>query len=233
MSDKTSTSWNSLDLLTHTSGPPTQLESDCIGELVRLSDVFDLDRISKRDLRVNRSRNIPSILFNGALDSLLKRGMLEKIYEGEEEFWVLTGKGALFAYEKQVTSNQIANKGDGDRIIATANVEQDIPAADRFVSVDHNSRQFSDADQALEKLEESIKDSNELSVQPDERLALMREIAGFRDYIKLPSVRVSAIWSAVSGSGTLGWLRSQSLSGIVQAAAQAAVNALLKLVGLG
>ena len=53
-----------------------------------------------------------------------------------------------------------------------------IPAADRFVAIDHNSPAFVQADEALDTLANAVRGSNDLFANADERLAVASEVTG-------------------------------------------------------
>ncbi len=107
-----------------------------------------------------------------------------------------------------------------------------IPAADRFVTRADNVLLFEKAEQELETLIEAVRASNDLKVTADERLAIVSEVAGILSLLKQPAVRVRAIYDAIRDNRVLKWLAAMAGAGIVGAKADAAINALLALLGL-
>lgn len=106
-----------------------------------------------------------------------------------------------------------------------------VPAADRFVGIDHNSTEFQEAGKALEELVAEVRGSNELSVNAEDRACILSEVQSLRELIKLPRVRVSVIVDATRESGILGWLAKEIGSGVIKALASKAIDLLLKLFG--
>jgi len=115
---------------------------------------------------------------------------------------------------------------------ASSEVIVQIPAADRFVTINHNSLEYRKTVQALDVLTEAVRGSNELFANPDDRLAVSVEISDLKQAISGASVRLSRIWAAAQASGVLGGLAREASSGAVRAAAALAIGGLLKLVGL-
>jgi hypothetical protein len=107
-----------------------------------------------------------------------------------------------------------------------------VPASDRFVSRSDNSLLFEKAEHELDTLIEAVRTANDLKVTADERLAIIREVEGTRSILKEPAVRARAIYHATHQNAALGWLAKEAASGVVRAAAAAAVTALLALLFL-
>lgn len=107
-----------------------------------------------------------------------------------------------------------------------------VPAADRFVTLDHNDPLVHDAQKAVANLADEITRSNDLHVTGDERLALVREVEGVQSLLAGKAVRASAIWAAVRENSAISWLSKETGSGVIRALAGAAVLALLALLKL-
>jgi hypothetical protein len=60
-----------------------------------------------------------------------------------------------------------------------AKAEEQIPAADRVVSLDHNSEEYTDVIEAAEKLEKTIREANDFS-DPDEKDQRVAEVSAAR-----------------------------------------------------
>jgi hypothetical protein len=120
----------------------------------------------------------------------------------------------------------------GETYSARDSLSPPVPAADRFVTRSDNIQLFEKAEQELETLIEAVRASNDLKVTADERLAIVSEVAGIRSLLKQPAVRVRAIYDAIRDNRVLKWLAAMAGAGIVGAKADAAINALLALLGL-
>jgi len=107
-----------------------------------------------------------------------------------------------------------------------------IPAAGRFVSRDDNLPIVQRAEQELQSLKEGLLTANDLCVTPDQRLAVISEVEGLLSLLKQPLIRIRAIYEATRDHAVLKWLAAGAGAGIVGAKADAAVNALLALLGL-
>lgn len=131
---------------------------------------------------------------------------------GQSRWWEFTADGAEFSY------NLLG--------------AEYIPAADRFVPINHNSQEVAEAKSALEKLEKRIKTSNELTASQSERLAMISEIQGVRQLLDQPAVRIASIWAATKNSGILAWLATHTADAAITALATEVVGHLFKICGL-
>ncbi|MCA3274517.1 MAG: hypothetical protein ING26_03240 [Roseomonas sp.] len=134
---------------------------------------------------------------------------------------------------KMLLGAQSASLAPADR--GTQESEQEIstvPGSDRFVTKSDNIRLFEQAEQELETLIEAVRSTNDLQVSADERLAIISEVEGVRALVKQPAVRARAIYNAVRENGVLKWLAAMASAGVIGAKADAAINALLALLGL-
>jgi hypothetical protein len=114
--------------------------------------------------------------------------------------------------------------------VATDETDRTAPAADRFVTFDHNSAAFKEADSSLEQLAEAVRGSNELFANPDDRIAVAVEVSSIRTLIGGASVRIAAVQLAIAENGIIQWLAREAASGAVRAAATLAVGALIALI---
>ncbi|UPA26001.1 YegP family protein [Shinella oryzae] len=106
-----------------------------------------------------------------------------------------------------------------------------IPAADRIVSFDHNSAEFKEFKAAFEKLEESIRTSNDLGDLSSEEIEIAKsEISQIESEQKWQWVRPSHIWQVAKS--TLLWIFSQSASAVIGTLALSALAALAKLLSI-
>jgi len=120
----------------------------------------------------------------------------------------------------------------GDLGVAPLNESARVPASDRLVSRADNAALFEDADKKLEAVIEAVRTTNDLQVTQEQRLAIISEIETTRFLLSKPVIRARAIYDATCDSAALKWLIAMAGAGIVGAKADAAVNALLALLGL-
>lgn len=109
-----------------------------------------------------------------------------------------------------------------------------IPGSDRFVTLDHNSREYREAVDAVAALENAIRVTN-LPIFADEgqRLAVLSEVQGIQGLLKATTVRVAAVWQAVRENGVLRWLTNAGAGGVLGNVAYDALKALSNLLGWG
>lgn len=67
-----------------------------------------------------------------------------------------------------------------------------IPASDRVVTINHNSKEYADADAALEQLEKAIREANDFD-DPLEKEQREAEVSAARRLLKAARVRVEAL----------------------------------------
>ena len=109
-----------------------------------------------------------------------------------------------------------------------------IPAADRFVSLDHNSREYREAVDAVAVLADTIRVTNSpIFADEGQRLAVLSEVNGIQGLLKATTVRVAAVWQAVREHGVLRWLASAGAGGVLGNVAYDALKALSNLIGWG
>ena len=105
-----------------------------------------------------------------------------------------------------------------------------IPAADRFVAIDHNSPAFVQADEALDTLANAVRGSNDLFANADERLAVASEVTGLREAIRAKAVRIAAVVSAIKDNGVIAFLARESTSAAIRFLATKAIELLWALI---
>ena len=105
-----------------------------------------------------------------------------------------------------------------------------VPAADRFVSLDHNNPIVVDARQAVTELSETIKKANKLVANPDDQVGLSKEVDYIKGLISQPRLHVVALWYATKNNTTLRWLMEQTISGVVRDVAMKAFGHLVRLL---
>lgn len=142
--------------------------------------------------------------------------------------YVLTDRGLREA------ESLVAQAPSEATIILSDRVEAEvIPAADRFVTLDHNSAEYREAVTAIDNLVTAIETTNnQLFADKAQRLAVVREVKGIRTLLEDASVRISAIAQHVRDGGVLTWLVQKARDGVIGNYAYAAIEALRRLVGL-
>lgn len=121
----------------------------------------------------------------------------------------------------------------GDRSDITGTPLTIFPAADRFVSRSDNEDAFNEAKAAVSQLAEAVQGAHDLVADPEERLAIVREIKSVSDLFDEAKIRVSAILLAVTENGIIRWLADRAASRLVADAAASAAAAITRLVGRG
>jgi hypothetical protein len=104
------------------------------------------------------------------------------------------------------------------------------PAAGRVIPIDHNSPDVIDVKAKLERLSHAVRGDNELSANPEEKLAYLFEIEDIKEKMNRPAVRLRAMWEATKPSGVIGWLADKAFGGLVGDAAKAAAIAIWKFI---
>lgn len=115
--------------------------------------------------------------------------------------------------------------------IADAAEEADeggIPAADRVVTLDHNSQGYNEALGKIEFVEEALRASN--AIPPDEKAMLQAEIASGKAILAAPRSRLAAIKEVLINPLT--WLAVTFASGLLGELAGSALHAVAALIGI-
>lgn len=106
-----------------------------------------------------------------------------------------------------------------------------VPAADRVVRLDHNSKVFEDFKVAFEKLEEGLRTSNDIrGLSSNELDAAKSEVAQIGIEYKRQWIRPSHLWRVARS--TLLWLAEKLVDAVVGALALTALAALATLLGI-
>ncbi|WP_342724192.1 hypothetical protein AAFG07_34720 [Bradyrhizobium sp. B097] len=104
----------------------------------------------------------------------------------------------------------------------------DIPASDRTVTINHNSKEYTDADEAMAELEKAIREANDFD-DPAEKEQRGAEISAARRLIRSNRVRVDLVVDLIKP--TVVQYATKVKDGIVANAANATVTALGVLLG--
>lgn len=106
-----------------------------------------------------------------------------------------------------------------------------VPAADRVVSLDHNSEVYRNFSSVLDDLEKGIRTSNELATMNSDALEAMKsEIKLLRTQVDQNEGRPAHIW--VLAKSTLFWVADASASAVIGMLALAVLSALAPLLGI-
>lgn len=106
-----------------------------------------------------------------------------------------------------------------------------VAASDRFVTLDHNSRAYRDAVDAVDKVIEAVAGDNEYgSESPEEKEAVVGALGAARKLLDAVEVRISAVQTILLPP--LQYIADNFSKGAVAALGAAAVAAVMKLFGL-
>ena len=110
-------------------------------------------------------------------------------------------------------------------------LDDDIPASDRVVSLDHNSKAYQGAVDAVDKVIEAVAGDNEYgSESPEEKEAVVGALGAARKLLDAVEVRISAVQTILLPP--LQYIADNFSKGAVAALGAAAVAAVMKLFGL-
>ncbi|MCR9140433.1 MAG: hypothetical protein NXI27_31065 [Alphaproteobacteria bacterium] len=102
-----------------------------------------------------------------------------------------------------------------------------VPAADRLVSLDHNSPQYKEAIDAVSTVQEKLRENNE--IDPEDKIRVEVEIRSGLDILAAPKTRIEAAKTLLLGA--LGWLAMEFASSAVGVVADNAIKAVSALLG--
>ena len=140
--------------------------------------------------------------------------------------WVAITKGIETSERfRNLTAGALRNRGDRDSLDTT----ESVPASNRAVSLNHNSAQYKETMEALDKVEESVRGSNEYNDDEDKKLRLAEMGAG-KELLKSTSVRPAAVRAVLAG--TLIYLAEKFANAPIGEAALLAWNLVKSLIGL-
>jgi hypothetical protein len=105
-----------------------------------------------------------------------------------------------------------------------------IPASDRIVTVNHNSKDYTDADEAMAKLEKAIHEANDFD-DPNEKEQREAEVSAARRLLKAAQVRLEPLASLLKP--ILVQFTTKVKDNLITAAAALASGALIALLGMG
>lgn len=191
-----------------------------------------LSLVFNPEMKTKKESDFPMPLLKGTIRELTSRGFIVSLprtnnlerYELSQDFVTLAQQ--IYLEELDITGSKANRKSE-----TLFDQTTEIPASDRFVSLDHNSRDFNEAIETLEKIADRVEKSNELIADKAQRLAIIREVNGLKELIQQPSVRAVTIWHSIKGSGVLAWLTVHGSDAVLNALAVEAVGHMLKIFG--
>lgn len=113
------------------------------------------------------------------------------------------------------------------RAIRNGGAVQAAPAADRVVTLDHNSIAYADAVEAVDKLEDLVRGSNEL--EATEKAQRLGEIAAGRTLLGATVVRLGAVGATLGSAAR--YLLKKFVNGVVGQAVRSVWEKLSELLG--
>ncbi|HEY3847963.1 MAG TPA: hypothetical protein VGL95_12710 [Acetobacteraceae bacterium] len=213
----------------------TRLEQKALLELLKIAVAEEYDRVTSSAIRKMKMDGVPALFVEGTLEGLAEKNVLERTRTGEDTYWELHRDFAEEAYSLCLELNLIVEPDVALDSPANQRPHQDtipgtgigtVPAADRFVSLNHNSPEYTKAEAALDELTEAIRGSNDLFADPDQKLAVLSEMDDLRTRLKGPVVRAASIWYSLQRTGAVGWLATEAGAGLVRDLAVKAFHAL-------
>src|SRR5262249_30251491 len=116
-------------------------------------------------------------------------------------------------------TDQVAFEAARDGILSGLRAAQrvygkpDIPAADRIVSLGHNSPPQKEALEKIDALVAAVKETNDFFGDPEEREQVVAELSAGRRLLEAAKVRVSAIRAALQPS--LKWILEKAGGAVI------------------
>jgi hypothetical protein len=102
-----------------------------------------------------------------------------------------------------------------------------VPASDRIVTIDHNTPDFRELIDALEKVQQSLRAINDYD-DPEEKEQVSAEIDAGRKLLEAPQTRIQALMATV-GSALL-WVAKRFADTVAGKAAEIAMDKLGKII---
>ena len=157
----------------------------------------------------------------------------------QESIWWTEGYSSKAAARNAIKSIKKNAPGSEIRDETTESAEDDlqifkeaiVPASDRIVSPDHNSREFREFEQSHERLADRLRRANDLPEFSSEELELARnEVERLGEEAARPTFRAEYLWNV--GKSTLLWIAEKAIDGIIKALAVGTLIALATLLGI-
>lgn len=212
---------------------PPQIYDDIFKLLVLHLDKTTDGRFHAKDLSVFVKAGYSAGVLRPTLKYLVDKGYFHRTYEknsavgmfggGPDEFWELTAPGLDRSITEDIRTG--ANRSLQER-------PDNIPAADRFVSIDDNQHLVVEAKESLIELSTAIKDANKIVADREDQIRLSREVDYISELISQPRIHISALWDAAKNNSTLKWLIEQTVNDTVRNLAAKALEHLDKLLSI-
>lgn len=213
--------------------PLNNSETQCLNDFLSIAIDYSLPFFTEYDIsQYSKEFKTPPIFFKKFLISLIKKGVIYKIEDGGRSEYHLSDEYIDDIYhfsEVQKILRIQAEPIHFDDLFE----DGEIPGSDRFVLRSDNEDTVAAAIKSLTDLSERITVSNEFSADPEERIALSKEITALSALIDQSKIRVASIKNAITGSGILRWLATQATDATIKALATQAISYISKLCGYG
>lgn len=175
------------------------------------------------------------VVVRKAIDALIERGLLDQIDSATKEFEI-SAKGIEYVEAQLQFDDSIIGRfaatGDADTFPESLKESKFIPAADRIVTINHNTPEYRSVIEKLEDLKAAIESNNEYrSKNLDDHERRLVDIETTLKILENTRVRIGAIKAAAYG--TLFYLAEKFSDEPIGALAHAAWEALKTLLGIG
>lgn len=191
-------------------------------------------RTKRRRPRKQVDQEVPDWVppFTTSLDAAIPDENIESVqYEEASGKWIAVNKDDGRLYIGVGNTEPLARRIAALKAVdARQNRGDAVPAAGRFVGLNHNSREFKELIVTLDRLTEAIQESNEYAAShPDDRERRLSELSAARDLLTRPGpVGVAAVAMVVS---TLSYLGMKFADALIGNLADAALELLQRVLG--
>jgi hypothetical protein len=144
----------------------------------------------------------------------------------------LRGQHNVYSGSKYEISDAGYKKVESNLIAAAVPIEPapEIPASDRIVSLDHNSKSFRQVIASTREFREQLLGANDTGdLSPREVQVAAHEVAQIADTLEENDLRPAALWSRAKS--TLSWIGREAAAAVVGVAALALLALLAGLLG--
>jgi hypothetical protein len=118
----------------------------------------------------------------------------------------------------------------GDSALEAQDNSGSIPASDRFVVIDHNSKSYRETSESIEKVRTAVTQANDLFATEGEKLGVLSELSNLQKLFSGETLRIGALKQYTEGSGTLPYLYQKAKDGIVGSAAWECLQKIAKFI---
>lgn len=136
---------------------------------------------------------------------------------------------AILSFKRMEPSAKEIYQTEDDPLDIFRHIE--VPAADRIVSPDHNSKAFRNFEKAHAKLAEKLRSTNDLrNFETDELFVARHEVAMIGEEAKKSSLRTERLWSMAKS--TIFWIVQKAADAVIKTLAVGALIALAAMLGI-